>query len=120
MVMIWTEANVPSRAREVLRKTFWEKDDRLYFSRPVDRGRGAESDDEDQDKGKIAKVTWACRRGLSPIALQAENGQDAILLDSGRWIERLVPIGDGQRCVIVAGFYGISWASGDAGKRVCK
>ena len=120
-VHIWTEASVPARARHILRETFWEENQRLIFARLSDRGKNNAEDQEEDDgpnSTRIAKVVMACRRNLSPVALQAEDHQDAILLESGRWVERLVPIGDGQRGIIIAGIYGISGAAGNAGKRV--
>ena len=53
-VHIWTEANVPSRARQVLKHTFLKKGQRLYFSGREEqrrgRGRGRIR------KGKVAKI----------------------------------------------------------------
>ena len=45
--------------------------------------------------------------------MQTARGLTRQLLDSGRWCEVLVPIDDGKRHIIVAGYYGIAGASSD-------
>ena len=44
----------------------------------------------------------ALPRGVNSYALNYSDPETIVLADSGRWMERLIPIGDGSKFIIVA------------------
>ena len=59
----------------------------------------------------------AIHKSIEPQTLEIDDPQAKILASSARWIEALVPVGDGTRFFIIAGLYGISGAASNVAKR---
>ena len=53
---------------------------------------------------------------MATTTLAIADADTQVLLDSGRWLETLLPLGNGDKHMLVGAFYGVSGASLDAAK----
>ena len=67
----------------------------------------------DSDTVWNSRVAVACAKGLGAFSVAHLDHETVALAQSGRWVERIVPIASGEAYIIVASFYGIAGASWD-------
>ena len=60
-----------------------------------------------------SRVAIATEGKMHAYALTYSDQHIVELAESGRWIERLIPVEDGHTFIIIASLYGISGVSGD-------
>ena len=108
-VHIWPEANVLVRGEKVMRKLFKEAAQALHFSIPMDArvatGRNDVNLEYKADRQSRLAIAVAKPTTGVTLAIDKDDNETRRLLDSGRWVEVLVPIGDGTKHMVVAGFY---------------
>ena len=116
---VWPEANVPTRARKVMKTIMRKGAVELTFSQPanVRTASGMNAANDSYNVDQQCRLAIGVRRPTKAVQLAIEGADDKMLLNSGRWHEVLLPIGNGDQHIIVAGFYGVSGASSDAPKK---
>ena len=60
-----------------------------------------------------SKVAMAFAKGVKPYALEYHDSDAVQMVASGRWCERMVSIGGGDKFMVVASLYGYSSESQD-------
>ena len=119
LVHVWPEANIMTRSRAAVKDVFANAAVTLHTSQAV-TARTA-SGLNDKNDGYVAdlqsKLAIAVRQPTQGAELAIDDPDTKVLLDSGRWLETLIPVGRGDRHILVAGFYGISAASMDGPKK---
>ena len=115
-VHVWPEANVMARGRDIARKVLAEAARGVHFSIPMDArcATGNNNANLEYNADRQCRLAITVAKPTDAVTLAIEEGCTRALLDSGRWVEVLVPIDDGKKHIVVAGFYGISGASNDA------
>ena len=103
-IYAWQEVEVSAHTRREIKDDVIAMDYKLHLGWSVASGAQGM---------KKTRAAIACHQDVKAYPLVYDDGLTVELLESGRWVERLVPVRDGSSFIIVASLYGVSGASGD-------
>ena len=104
-VLVATETDVPEPEVYATRDDFMGKQCQIHF------GAKTTLTEAGTFGRRVAIIT---RDPIVALDLAILTHDLLVLADSGRWVERTIPIGNGDKFIIIAGYYGFSGSSSDS------
>ena len=103
-VLVVTETDVPESEVYATRGDFRDAQCQIHFGAKTSL----------TEAGSVGRrVGIITRLPIQALELAFITSDLVVLADSGRWVERVIPFGTGDKFIIIAGFYGYSGSSSD-------